>query len=44
MLGEIIWYITKKYGNEKIMSKNVLSWAKGVEAQRAQSAIMNNLT
>ena len=30
--------------NTEITSENVLSWAKGVEAQKAQSAIMNSLT
>ena len=29
---------------KKITSKNVLSWAKRVEVQRTQSAIMNSLT
>ena len=44
MLGEIIRKCTKIHENEEIISKNVLSWAKRVEAQRAQSAIMNSLT
>ena len=44
MLGEIIWELTKIHENEKIMSKNVLSWAKRVKSQRAQSTIMNSLT
>ena len=44
MLGEIIWECTKIDENEEITSKNVLSLAKGVKAQRAQSAIMNSPT
>ena len=44
MLGEIIWEHTKINEHEKIISENVLSWAKRVKAQRAQSVIMNSLT
>ena len=44
MLGEIIQELTKIHENEEITSENVLSWAKRVEVQRAQSAIMNSLT
>ena len=44
MLGDIIKELTKICGNEEITSKNVLSWAKRVEVQRAQSAIVNSLT
>ena len=44
MLGEIIWELTKINENEKIVSKNVLSWAKRIKLQGAQSAIMNSLT
>ena len=44
MLGETIWELTKIHHDEQIFSKNVLSWAKRFEAQRAQSTIMNNLT
>ena len=43
MLGEIIRELTKKK-NKEITSENVLCLAKRVKAQRAQSAIMNNLT
>ena len=32
------------YENEIIISENVLSWAKRVKVQRAQSAFMNSLT
>ena len=45
MLGEIIQELTKiTKMKKKITSENVLSWAKRVEVQRAQSAIMNSLT
>ena len=44
MLGEIIKELMKVHKNEEITSENVLSWAKRVEAQSAQSAIMNSLT
>ena len=44
MLGDIIRELMKINDNEKIASKNVLSWAKRVEVQIAQSTIMNSLT
>ena len=44
MLGEIILELTKIKENKKITSKNVLSWAKKIKVQRAQSTIMNSLT
>ena len=44
MLGEIIRELTKIQENTEITSENMLCWAKRVEAQRAQSAIMNSLT
>ena len=44
MLGEIIRELTKIHENTEITNENMLCWAKRVEAQRAQSAIMNNLT
>ena len=34
MFGEIIQKLTKIHGNEKVASKNVLSWVKRVEVQR----------
>ena len=43
MLGEIIWELTKIKENGTIMSENVLTWAKRVKVQRAQSAVMNSL-
>ena len=44
MLEEIIQELTKIHENEEITRKIVLSWAKIVELQRDQSAIMNSLT
>ena len=44
MLGEIVKELTKVHENEEITSEKVLSWAKRIKAQRAQSTIMNSLT
>ena len=44
MLREIIQELTKIQENTEITSESVLSLAKGVAAQRTQSAIMNSLT
>ena len=44
MLSEIIMELTKIEENADIMCEKVLCWAKGVETQRAQSAIMNSPT
>ena len=44
MLAEIIRELTKIRENTEITHENVLCLAKRVEAQRAQSAIMNSLT
>ena len=44
MLGEIIREVTRICENKEISSTNVLFWAKKVEAQRAQSPMMNSLT
>ena len=44
MLGEIIPELTKVKVDSIIMSENVLAWAKRVEAQRAQSAVMSSIT
>ena len=43
MLGEIIQELTKIHENTEIINENVLSWAKTVEAERAQSTIINSL-
>ena len=42
-LLQIIKELTKIYENKEITSENVLFWAKRVQVQRAQSAIMNSL-
>ena len=44
MLGEIIRELTKIHENTEMTNENMLCWAKRVEAQRVQSAIMTNLT
>ena len=44
MLGEIIKELTTTKENDTITSENILSWAKRVEVQRAQSAVMSNIT
>ena len=41
MLGDIIRELTKVKKCSGITSENVLAWAKRVEAQRAQSMVMN---
>ena len=44
MLGKVVKELTKIHENEEITSENVLPWAKRFKVQRAQSAIINNLT
>ena len=44
MLGEIIWELTNVMENGAIMSANILAWAKRVEVQRAQSAVISSIT
>ena len=44
MLAEIIRELTKAKESADITSEQVLGWVKRVEAQRAQSAIMDSLT
>ena len=44
MLGKIIKELTTTKGNDTITSENILSRAKRVEAQRAQSAVMSTIT
>ena len=44
MLDEMIRELTAKSNDEPMTSEGVLAWAKRVEAQRAQVAIMNNIT
>ena len=44
MLDKIIRELTAKNNDEQVMSEGVLAWAKGVEVQRAQAAILNDIT
>ena len=44
MLGDIIKELTATKSNNHITNSNVLAWAKKVEAQRAQAAVMNSIT
>ena len=43
MLGKIIKKLTVSRGNDHITSGIVLTWAKRVEAQRVQAAVMNSI-
>ena len=43
MLAEIIRELTKCDENTNTHSENVLTWAKRVETQRAQTALISNL-
>ena len=44
MLGEILKELMASRSNDHITSGNVLTWAKRVEAQRAQADAMNSIT
>ena len=44
MLDEIIRELTSRTSNVQMTSRDVLAWAKRVEAQRAQAAVLNDLT
>ena len=44
MLDEVIRELTTKNNNEQTSSEDVLAWAKRVEAQWSQAAILNNIT
>ena len=44
MLGKIIRELTKVNADNTINSETVLAWAKRVEAQREQAAVMSNIT
>ena len=44
MLDEIIRELSAKDNNEQMMCKDVLVWAKRIKAQRAQAAILNDIT
>ena len=43
MLEEIIRELTATKNDDHIMSGGVLAWAKRVEVQRAQAAVLNTL-
>ena len=44
MLDEIIRELTAKNNDEQVTSEGELTWAKQIEAQRAQATILNNIT
>ena len=44
MLDEIISELTAKNNDEQVTSEGVLKWAKRIEVQRAQAAMLNNIT
>ena len=44
MLDEVITELTAKNNNEQTTSKDVLVWAKRIEAQWAQAAILSDIT
>ena len=44
MLDEVIRELTTKNDNEQTTSEDVLAWAKRVEVQQAQAAILNDIT
>ena len=44
MLDKVIRELTAKDNNEQTMSEDVLVWTKRIEMQRAQEAILNNIT
>ena len=44
LLSKIIKELTTKRNNEQTTSEDVLVWAKRVEAQRVQAAILNDIT
>ena len=44
MLDEIIKELTTTNSDEEITSEGILAWAKRVEVQRAQAAVLNTIT
>ena len=44
MLDEIIRELTTENNDEQVTSKGMLIWVKRIEAQRAQAAVLNNIT
>ena len=43
MLDKIIRELTTKNYNEQVISEEVLAWAKRIEVQRAQAAVLNDI-
>ena len=44
MLDEIIRELTTKNSDQQVTSEGVLTWAKRIKAQRAQAAVLNDIT
>ena len=44
MLDEIIRELTTTNNDEQVTSEGVLTWAKRIEAQREQAAVLNDIT
>ena len=44
MLDEVIRELTAKNNNEQTTGKDVLAWARRIEVQRAQAAILSDIT
>ena len=44
MLKEVIRELTARNNNEQTTSKGILAWAKRIEVQKAQAAILNDIT
>ena len=44
MLDEVIRELTTKSSNDQMTSEDMLIWAKRVEAQRMQAAILSDIT
>ena len=44
MLQEVIGELTARNNDEKTISKGVLAWAKRIEVQQVQAAILNDIT
>ena len=44
MLDKNIRELTSKTSSQLMTSKDILAWAKGVKAQRAQASILNDIT
>ena len=44
IVNEIIQELTARNNNEQVTSEGMLTWAKQIEAQRAQAAVLNYIT